>query len=417
MTATAERRAKVAAAYRRHFGRGRARIAKIFGERVELAASGSVVETDDGRFLDCAGLGVFLLGHGHPHVVEAVERQLHRHPLSTRMLLDPIVADAAQELARVAPDGLDHVHFVSSGTEAVETGIKLGRLQGTRRIVAMEGGFHGKTLGALSAMGRAHYRDPFRPLLPASLVPFGDAAALASTLAEGPRACVVLEPIQGEGGVNVPPAGYLQAVSQACRRHDAILVLDEIQTGLGRIGAWWAADVEGVVPDVLLTGKSLSGGVVPVAAALATAATYEPLAQDPLLHTSTFGGAPLAAAAARAAIETIERDDLVTRSRVLGERIRSHLSALAAGHPDVVHDVRGAGLLIGVELASPGAAGELMLQLLGHRILVNCPFNDARSIRLTPPAVLTENEVAWLLDGLGQSIETVAQLTEHGGLR
>jgi putrescine aminotransferase len=416
MTATLERRAAVAAAYRRHFGRGRARIAKIFGERLELAAAGSVVETDDGCFLDCAGLGVFLVGHGHPYVVEAVERQLRRHPLSTRMLLDPVLADAARELARVAPDGLDHVHFVSSGTEAVETGIKLGRLHGARRLVAMEGGFHGKTLGALSVMGRARYRDPFMPLLPADLVPFGDAGALAATLAAGPRACVVVEPIQGEGGVNVPPAGYLQAVARACVEHDAVLVLDEIQTGLGRVGAWWAAEREGVVPDVLLTGKSLSGGVVPVAAALATAALYEPLAQDPLLHTSTFGGAPLAAAAVRATIETIEREDLVTRSRILGDRILAELRTLAAAHPTAVREIRGAGLLIGIELTSPGAAGELMLQLLDRRILVNNPFNDDRSIRLTPPAVMTEADVAWLLSGLSESIAAVAHLAEPGGL-
>ncbi|HEX5147281.1 MAG TPA: aminotransferase class III-fold pyridoxal phosphate-dependent enzyme, partial [Conexibacter sp.] len=175
------------------------------------------------------------------------------------------------------------------------------------------------------------------------------------------------------------------------------------------------AESEGVVPDVLLTGKSLSGGVVPVAAALATAELYEPLARDPLLHTSTFGGAPLAAAAARAAIETIEREQLVARSRSLGDRVLAHLGLLAAAHPSVVREVRGAGLLIGVELTSPAAAGELLLQLLDRRILVNSPFNDERSLRLTPPAVMTESELDRLLGGLSEGIATVARLDEHGG--
>jgi putrescine aminotransferase len=399
-------------AYSRHFGRGRARIAKIFGAQLELSSSGSTVigEDADARFLDCAGLGVFLLGHCHPRIVEAVAGQLRRHPLSTRMLLDPVLSDAAQALAAVTPDGLEYVHFVSSGTEAVETALKLARLRGARRLIGMHGGFHGKTLGALSVMGRAHYREPFEPLLPATFLPFGDPLALEEELAHGASACVVLEPIQGEGGVNIPPAGYLQAVARMCRTHDAVLVLDEILTGLGRVGSWWAADREGVIPDVLLAGKALSGGVVPVAAALATAELYEPLARDPLLHTSTFGGAPLAAAAVVATIETIETEGLLDRAGELGRSILQTLEALAeSGAAHLIRGVRGAGLLVGIEFVNQLAAGEFTLQMLGQGILVNHSFNASRVIRLTPPAVMTEEELQWLLRGLSRSFAALAE--------
>ena len=411
-TATySDRRDSVLAAYRRRFGRGRARVAKAFGDRLEVASSGSVVTTDDGeRFLDCAGLGVFLLGHRHPRVVQAVAQQLDEHPLSTRTLLDPVLADAADALARVAPEGLDYVHFACSGAEAVETALKLGRLAGAQRLVGAGGAFHGKTLGALSLMGQPYYRDPFEPLLPCTHVPFGDAAALEAELAAGPRACVVLEPIQGEAGVNLPPPGYLRAAELACREHGAMLVLDEIQTGLGRVGAWWAADREGVVPDVLLAGKSLSGGVVPVAAAVASPEAFEPLCRDPLIHSSTFGGAPLAAAAARAAIGVIEDEGLVERSARLGAELLEGLrTAAEAEMPHVVADVRGAGLLIGVELRSEVAAAELVLELVSERILTNHSFNAGRVVRLTPPAVMTDAEAEWLLRGFAAAAAAIGR--------
>jgi putrescine aminotransferase len=395
--------------YGRHFGRGRARIAKIFGAQLELSSSGSIVRGEEESFLDCAGLGVFLLGHCHPRIVDAVAAQLRRHPLSTRMLLDPVLADAAEALAAIAPPDLEYVHFVSSGTEAVETAIKLARLRGARRLIGMQGGFHGKTLGALSVMGRAHYREPFEPLLAASFVPFGDALALEQELAQGASACVVVEPIQGEGGVNIPPPGYLQDVAQKCRKHGAVLVLDEILTGLGRVGSWWAADREEVIPDVLLAGKALSGGVMPVAAALATAELYEPLARDPLLHTSTFGGAPLAAAAVKATIETIEVEGLIDRANQLGGSILQTLEVLAqseAGH--LIGGIRGAGLLLGIEFVNQLAAGEFTLQMLSQGILVNHSFNASRVIRLTPPAVMSEEELQWLLRGLSSSIKALA---------
>jgi putrescine aminotransferase len=400
---------------RRHVGKGRASLAEFIGAHVEVESQGTRVTTAAGlEFLDCGGYGVFILGHRHPRVVAAVREQLERHPLATRMFAEPALAAAARTLAGVAPGELEYVHFVNSGAEATEAAIKIARTHGKNRLISMNGGYHGKTLGALSVTARAVYQDPFRPLLPlATHVPFGDTAALEAELATGEDHCVILEPVQAEGGVVLPPEGFLREVETLCRRHGAFLVLDEIQTGLGRLGSWWGADREGVVPDVLLVGKGLSGGVVPVAAAVATADAYGALSRDPLLHTSTFGGAPLAMAAAHAAVTAIAEEGIVERTRLLGEYLLDALRALpgmASG--GIVADVRGRGLLIGIEFVSEHLAAELVLELLARRVVVNHSLNNQRVVRLTPPAVMTPEDVSWLLDAVESSAQVLSDRYE-----
>jgi putrescine aminotransferase len=371
---------------------------------LEARASGSLVyDEQDTAYLDCGGYGVFILGHAHPAVIAAVRAQLERHPLSTRVLLNPEQALAAELLAGITPAGLDFVHFVNSGAEATEAGIKIARLNGKHRLVAMHGGYHGKTLGALSVTGQPRYQTPFLPLVPeVHFVPFGDATALRSALLpDGEHTCVILEPVQAEGGVILPPPGYLRAVQALCREHGALLILDEIQTGLGRLGVWWGADREGITPDVLLVGKGLSGGAVPVAAAVATAEAYAPLNRDPLLHTSTFAGNPLAMAAAQAAIATIAHDGILDRAnRLSAQIIPAVRTCLRDACPDLVADVRGLGLLIGIEFRADHLAGDFMLELLRRRVIVSHSLNAHRVVRLTPPAVLTATEVDWLLDAV-----------------
>ena len=395
-------------AYRRHISRGRARLAEMTGALVEVSSHGSTVVDASGReHLDCGGYGVFLLGHRHPAVVAAVVDQVQRHPLSTRLLLEPTVARAAETLASVTPEGLDYVHFVNSGAEATEAAIKLARAHGRRRLVSTTGGFHGKTTGALGLTSNELYQAPFRPLLPDVVhVPFGDAAALAEVV--GPDACVVVEPVQGEGGVVVPPAGYLAEVARLCAAAGAMFVLDEVQTGLGRLGTWWGADREGVRPDVLLVGKGLSGGVVPVAAMAATAKAYKPFSDDPFLHTSTFAGSPIAMAAATAAVTTIRDEGLVERSRLLGERLLRDLTAAVAPCGPLVREVRGVGLLIGLELDDPGTALDLVLELLERGVLVNHSLNAHSVVRLTPPAVLTDAEADRLVETVAVAARAVA---------
>jgi len=222
---------------------------------------------------------------------------------------------------------------------------------------------------------------------------------------------VVLEPVQGEGGVVLPPPGYLAEVARLCAASGALLVLDEVQTGLGRLGSWWGADREDVRPDVLLVGKGLSGGVVPVAAMVATARAYKPFSDDPFLHTSTFAGSPIAMAAATAAVTAIRDEGLVERAAALGARMLAGLRAALAPCGPLVQDVRGAGLLIGLEFADPGTALDLVLDLLDRGVLVNHSLNAHRVVRLTPPAVLTDAEADRVVEAVAAAALALADRT------
>ncbi len=398
--------------YRTRMNKGRATLGELFGRHVELASEGAwVTGEDDRRFLNCGGYGVFITGARHPAVLARVTEQLGRHPVATRLFLEPQAAYAADALVDFAPPGLERVHFANSGAEAVEAAVKVARTQGRARLVATEGGYHGKTMGALSLTGKDTFQDPFRPLLPGvDHVPYGDAAAIERLLATMPgEACVVIEPVQGEAGVIIPPEGYLREVRRACDAHGALLVLDEIQTGLGRLGAWWGADLAGVVPDILLTGKALGGGVMPVSALVATPEVFSVFDKDPYLHTSTFSGSPLAMAAVRGALEAIEDDGLVDRARVLGAQLLTELRAIAERHfGAAVREVRGQGLLIGVEFTEPGLAGELLIELLEQGVIANHSLNSHMVLRFTPPAVLTPSDVAFLCEAFDRACRAQA---------
>jgi len=401
--------ADVAELYRRHLSSGRARLASVLGGQVEVSSAGAhVTDAGGAQLLDCGGYGVFMLGHGHPRVVEAVREQVDRHPLTTRLLLDPVQARAAQALASVCPEGLERVYFGTSGADVVEAALKLARLHGKRRIVSAIGGFHGKTLGALSACGNATLRRPFEPLLPdAANVPFGDADAIRSELADAPgECCVLLEPIQAEGGVRLPPADYLRRVSSACREHGALLILDEIATGLGRVGWWWACEAYGVTPDVMLVGKPLSGGVVPVSAVVATNDAFAPLDRDPFMHSATFAGSPIAMAAVIATIAVLSDEGVVERAAELGEVLLERLTAALSGS-DVVREVRGAGLLLGIEFVEPTLCADFEIELVSRGVVPNHCLNAHGVVRLTPPACLSAGDVEWLVEAVAASAEAV----------
>ncbi|MBB3084369.1 aspartate aminotransferase family protein [Geodermatophilus sabuli] len=394
--------------YSRHVNTSLARLARLTATPVEVGAAGSHVHGGDGHtYLDCGGFGVFLLGHCHPRVVEAVRAQLVRNPLATRLFLNPELAEAAEALAAITPPGLEYVFLTNSGAEATEVGLKLARLAGKRSVVAMHGGFHGKTLGALSVTGRPQYRRPFEPLLSdVAFVPFGDVEALRARLTGD--CAVLLEPVQAEGGVRVPPEGYLRAVRAACDEVGAVLVLDEIQSGMGRLGSWWGADLAGVTPDVLLAGKVLGGGVVPVGGVVATERVFAPLNADPLLHSSTFAGSPLAATAVTATIRVIESEGLLERARRLGPQVRDLADEALSRHcPHLVTEVRGEGLLIGIEFRSSDVATEFLLRLLDERVIPSYSLNSSNVLRLTPPAVLDTADLDWLARALDTAARRV----------
>jgi putrescine aminotransferase len=404
-------RERVLDRYAKHVNTSLASLARLVAAPVEVAAAGSKVRGSDGHtYLDCGGFGVFLLGHCHPAVVVAVREQLGRNPLATRLFLNPELAQAAADLAGITPAGLNYVFLTNSGAEATELGLKLARLAGKPHVIAMHAGFHGKTLGALSVTGRAQYRDPFGPLLPmVHFVPFGDADALRAALTA--QSVVLLEPVQAEAGVRLPPDGYLAQVRQACTAAGAVMILDEIQSGMGRLGAWWGADLAGVTPDVLLTGKILGGGVMPVGGVVASAQLFAPLNADPLLHSSTFAGSPLAAAAVTATIGVIKSEGLIERTCDLGPRVRDLAADAVATHcPHLVTEVRGEGLLIGVDFTSADAAAEFLIGLLSEHVIASYSLNSSNVLRLTPPAILDAADLDWLARALTSAARRVARV-------
>jgi acetylornithine/N-succinyldiaminopimelate aminotransferase len=374
---------------------------------------GARVWDEDGtEYVDLlGGIAVNALGHAHPAVVEAVTRQLSTlghvsnffatepQILLAERLLD-LIGPPEPEVEEVAPgSGRGRVFFTNSGTEANEAALKLTRLTGRTHVVAAEGSFHGRTMGALSLTAKAAYREPFEPLPGGvTFVPYGDSAALAAAVTDD-TAAVVLEPIQGEAGVVEPPEGYLVDARRITRQHGALLWLDEVQTGIGRTGAWFAAANDpGVEPDVVTLAKGLGGGI-PIGACIGLGAAGALL--QPGHHGTTFGGNPVACAAALAVLDTIEEEGLLAQVADLGAVLRSGLSA-----DDRVVAVRGRGLLIGLDLTVDAPA--VVAAARDRGFLVNA--TGARTVRLAPPLVLGHDEAeafraAWsgILDHVEQA--------------
>ncbi|KRD13087.1 acetylornithine aminotransferase [Mycobacterium sp. Root265] len=353
---------------------------------------GAVVTDTDGKsYLDLlGGIAVNLLGHRHPAVIEAVTAQLNTLGHTSNLYAtEPGIA-----LAEKLVDHLGHparAFFCNSGTEANEVAFKITRLTGRTKLVAAEGGFHGRTMGALALTGQPAKRAPFEPLPgEVTFVPYGDAEALEAAVTDE-TAAVFLEPIMGEGGVVVPPPGYLARAREITAAHGTLLVLDEVQTGVGRTGTFYAHQHDGITPDIVTLAKGLGGGL-PIGACLAIGATADLL--TPGLHGSTFGGNPVCTAAALAVLKTLAAEDLVAKADVLGKTISHGVEELH--HPLVSH-VRGKGLLLGIVLTAEKAkAVETAARDAGF--LVNAAAADV--IRLAPPLIITETQIDEFLTAL-----------------
>ncbi|MGW5326015.1 acetylornithine transaminase [Streptomyces sp. NPDC004014] len=349
-------------------------------------------DADGKEYLDfVGGIAVNALGHAHPAVVEAVSRQIGSlGHVSNLFVAEPPVALAERLLQLFGRDG--RVYFCNSGAEANEGAFKIGRLTGRTHMVATQGGFHGRTMGALALTGQPGKQQPFLPL-PGDVthVPYGDAQALAAAVTEE-TALVIIEPIQGENGVVVPPAGYLKAARAITAATGALLVLDEVQTGVGRTGDWFAYQAhEGVLPDVVTLAKGLGGGL-PLGATVAFGRAAELL--RPGQHGTTFGGNPVACAAGLAVLDTIADEGLLANVKRQGEKLRDGIESL--GHPLVDH-VRGAGLLLGIVLTGPHAP-QVQQAAQEAGFLVNAPAPDV--VRLMPPLNLRDDETGALLRAL-----------------
>ena len=389
--------------YRRYVNPPLARVMKLSGSPIEVRAEGSTIWDQNGKaYLDFAGgYGVFTLGHRHPRVLAAVREQLDRFALSGKTMFNVLLGRASKRLAELSPGDLEISFWCNSGTEAVEGALKLARVAtGRKKIVATHDAYHGKTIGALSASGREAFQTPFRPLLAdVAHVAFGDAEVLDAALVDA--AAFIVEPVQGEGGVNVPPEGYLRAVRDACDRAGALFIADEVQTGFGRCGYRFGCERDGVVPDVMTLAKGLSGGVVPVGAYIARAPIWmRAYGKAPLIHTSTFGGSELACAAALAAMEVLEEERLAENARARGAQLLAGCAQIAAEFPQVVAQVRGLGLLVGVELRSEGYGGWIIPEMLKHGVTAAWTLNQQRVIRLEPPLVVRPEQIEQALTAL-----------------
>lgn len=395
---------------------GLARAYRFMGlEQVEARGRGaSLIDEAGNEYLDLAsGYGVMVHGYGHPRILAAAHRQIDRLAQSSRMMPNRPQVELAEELARITPGGLQCSFFSNSGAEAVEAALKLSRAAtGRPRILSTIGAFHGKTLGALSVSGRTLYQDPFRPLVPeVEHVPYGDSDALRERL--GPDvAAVIVEPIQGEGGIIVPPDEYLPAIREATRQVGALLIVDEVQTGMGRTGKFFATEWSGVEPDLLCLAKGLGGGVMPIGATVGTAEVWEVFRQQPLVHSSTFGGSPLATAVALEAIRVVLEEGLAERAGELGSGFGQALKGIAKTYPRVIRDVRGRGLMWGLELTGPGAAAAIMSELFAQRVLAVYTLNNERVIRLIPPLVISPEEIQRALDAVGDAVASVADYVD-----
>jgi putrescine aminotransferase len=405
------------------------------------SARGAVITSTTGEeILDfVSSYGALNLGHNHPRVIKAMQDVQNQQRVDlSKELLSPYTAFLAHNLSLLLPKELRQVYFCNSGTEAVEAALKLASrcFQGKRPVfIYAENALHGKTIGALSVTGSARLREYF-PTMPAQSMVYGDSDALKRLLDANIRdkvqqvAAVILEPIQGEAGVIIPPDGYLREIRQLCDEYGVLLILDEIQTGIGRTGTFLACEQEGVVPDIVALAKSLGGGVATIGATIATTSVFNKAYENPhdcLVQTSTFGGRATACAAAMAALEVVQEENLLENTRLRGEQLLAGLRGLHEKYPEWITAVRGRGLMVGIEfnvevldqakylpLKIPGLKSVLKEHLPGmvaaallkqFNILGTLMLNNRAVLRVYPPLIITGEQIAYFLGSLDTLLE------------
>jgi acetylornithine/succinyldiaminopimelate/putrescine aminotransferase len=373
------------------------------GLEIDHAEGSWLYTCDSRRYLDLiAGIGVSALGHRHPSVIGAIERQLGRHlhvMVYGEYVLESQTALAA-ELARVLPAGLSRIYFTNSGAEAMEGALKTARkYTGRNGFVAFDGAYHGDTMGALALAGNAAFRAPFGNLPgPVFHLTYDDESALASL--DERVAAVVIEPIQSEGGVRIPRQTFIQALRRRCTELGALLIFDEVLTGLGRTGQLFALEHFDTSPDILVLAKALGGGL-PLGAFCASDTIMSVLARDPPLgHITTFGGHPLSCAAGLAALRTIVEQRLWERAQKTGTLMQQQLAQVFAGEGI---SIRGAGLLIGIEFPYAEAARRFVTETLSRGVVVNWTLNADRVVRLAPPLTISEEETDFAINAMREA--------------
>lgn len=362
--------------------------------RLNLArGKGAYLWSDqDEKYLDfLSGIATNALGHAHPSIIKAVSKQVKTLSHTSNLYSHPQVLELASRLQKLTGSDSARVFFCNSGAEANESALKLSRLTGRKKIISTVGAFHGRTIGSLSMTGQESKREPFEPLLgDMDFVPYGDLKALEK-LISFKTAMVIVEPIQGENGVVVPPDGYLKGVRELCDRYDVLLTIDAVQTGIGRTGLWFGYEHEGITPDIITLAKGLGGGL-PLGAMISFKEQF-----SPGQHGSTFGANPIVCAAANSLLNELEKHQYLERVTFLGEKLKKMIVEVSG-----VAEVRGRGLLLGIVLDGP-YANEVALELEKARVLVNAP--QANVIRIAPPFVITEGDIRKFVKKFEKALE------------
>jgi len=387
---------------------------------LEWEGQGSMFRDILGReFIDClGGYGIYSAGIRHPKVVRAVADQLARMPLSSQELLDPLRGALAELLGEIAPGDPQYSFFINNGTDAVEGAIKLARLYtGKTNFVSSLRGFHGKSCGALSMLGKWQYREPFLPLLPGiQFVEFGDADAVVDELYKADAtgagvAAVIMEPVQGEAGAIVPPDDFWPRIRKACDEYGALLIADEVQTGLGRTGRMFGVEHWNTIPDIMCLGKALGGGVMPLSAFISTPKIWKVLESNPFIHTSTFGGNPLACAAGIAAVNVTLGEDLPGQAARKGKYFLGQLIALQLSYDRIIRKARGKGLLLGLEFANSEVGYKVVAGLFNRGVLVAGTLTNSKVVRFEPALNIPNALIDKVLNALEDTLKEVDQST------
>ena len=383
-------------------------------DHIEHHAEGvTLTDLEGNTYIDClGGYGVFSLGHRHPKVVEAVKRQLDFIPMGSKTFLNKPLAELSAKLAELSPGDLQYSFISNSGAEAAEAALKIARMaSGKTDFISTEGAYHGKTMGALAVTGRKVYREPFEPMLPGGcFVPFNDADAIEAAITDK-TAAVILEPIQGEGGIQVPSPDYFPRVRAICDKHGVLLIADEVQTGLGRTGKLFAVNHWDVAPDIMTLAKALGGGVMPIGATLATPDIWNKVFhENPFIHTTTFGGGEMACAAALAALEVTVEEDLPARAAENGAYFLHGLKRIQTEYPNVLKEARGLGLMLGVEFTDSDI-GKLVIGTMVHRgVIAAYTLNNAKVIRFEPPLIITRPQIDQVLEVFAAGVQDAIDL-------
>ncbi|HTO87797.1 MAG TPA: aminotransferase class III-fold pyridoxal phosphate-dependent enzyme [Thermoanaerobaculia bacterium] len=387
---------------------------------LEWEGQGSMFRDIMGReFIDClGGYGIYSAGIRHPKIVKAVADQLARMPLSSQELLDPLRGALAELLGEIAPGDLQYSFFINNGTDAIEGAIKLARLfTGKSNFISSLRGFHGKSCGSLSLLGKWEYREPFLPLLPGiQFVEFGDADAVIDELYKSDAtskgvAAVIMEPVQGEAGAIVPPDDFWPRIRKACDEYGALLIADEVQTGLGRTGKMFGVEHWKTVPDIMCLGKALGGGVMPLSAFISTPKIWNVLETNPFIHTSTFGGNPLACAAGIAAVNVTLEEDLPAQAARKGKYFLGQLIALQLTYDRIIRKARGKGLLLGLEFANTVIGYKVVSGLFKRGVLVAGTLTNSKVVRIEPALNIPDPLIDKVLDALEETLKEVDQTT------